>query len=617
MGISTNSLAPTSSSTSLYTSYIPPKIASLFTKINLIYSLCIAASVYFAYQCFYNLQRTYQLKHHNTDLLDQNLKFLKYKALLEEAKSGENAQAQLDNWEAVVTSITDESFSLRKDCLLAELAQHYVKDAPARSYSIAKKLSIPSRKVEIIASIQQLHKDFDWTDLHLLFDQNFEETLLQTDTSSTSKDTLEENIDQLLKFVSAFSKMREALLDQFTRKALTTENSPSKQKPSLKRLGKCRKKCIERALDYAKQLPDILSRVQAFCKIAERCESFEDRKGKNSALTSAQELLNENRADVNLIQARLFLANTYSSFGKNQEMDQELNKVREVFEGEIPLPAIKELHSLAQLLTAPEMESIIEKTMAVLDKDSLDATTVKDRAMGFLSIASIYGEGLLSDADAKTKIINSAFEAIKKLPEGNHGDVKFKGNQLIRLIGCCDDNKQALEIWKELESLYDRCPKDEPVFNAKSMLGYAILSSQDELEVVKEKLVEFAKKVLSHARDATRDRYDRFDDIISISKLPSQTLEGRKALLQEAESLLREETDPNNYGYTRGLKTFLEEYLDVYEGRECREKAVALLNDYQDRQARSSLVTAIFMGGALFLMCFSSWQSLYGRVTSL
>jgi hypothetical protein len=581
---SAHALTSTNSATALSTAFIPTETTSLFARINFIFCLQMLALAVWIPQCLSNLYKACQLKFHTSFGLNDSFKILKCQALLNEAKSSKNAKPLLQKCESLLASITDKSSSQK---LLLELAQYYAKNDPNRSYEMAQQLSSSRSLLHAAQSLQKVHPNFDSYKLTVLYARAFQ--------ALSSKSEI---IDSL-ELAEAFYSVRNKLLTN---------------------------QCIEKALRSVNDLSSAIVpiRIQLFCQIYKCYRKIEDQIGADSALTSAQNLLKEKTAPTNLIQARLHLADTFLSLQMFKEMDTEIDEIVKTFEEDIS-PSIENLSLLTQLIRKigkVESSSIykdfqvrpfIEKALQFLEKDSSTEQNAQSRVRVYVKIAELIKEKLSNDDDdgmliafsqkADVELLVKAEKGISKeiqaLPETTAEDISFKGNVLIKFIRLDGaDTAEVLNRLEALEKLYTQySPRDA---REKFNFGGSILSCYNEVieldlltngQELKKRAEAFLKKHLSDIENEEKKETNiKIVWLLNAGDMSNCSPEQKKIFLEAAEALLPQ-LPPHQY--EASLAEIIEKYLKVD-----RQKGVALLENYENRQAKTHFTQALTAGAA-------------------
>jgi hypothetical protein len=534
--------ALTSSTSSLFNAAQSVASTSLFNRIDWVFRLGVVAATLY---CLDNLYRAYQLWQHKSFALDDRFKLAKCHALYAKAQE-ENQPSLLKQCEDLLVSIIHKGVFKDEEKLFLKLAQHYAKTEPEHSYQLAQQLKSADHIFEAALSLKNAEFP-DIERLDALFMQAFNKLAEKQSTG----------FSWLLQFAKAFS-------------------------PNHPRFEGFLAGCVL-SLDLELEQPDIknfpLFKFRAYCQIAQCHYEIGNPTLAESSIESAQKLLNDKIIDVEKIEARLILADTFFSVGNIAKMAEELTKALTLM-GSYSYSTDHDLYFLAKLVNkfekkdhlTPTVESLIEKTLNFVLKDEFFNV---GRARIGLKIASIYQEGLLQETSTKQKALEMAYTDIQSLPED-------KDAYLLQFLSSFyeNDGVKTREIGRKLEGFYSLSDKN-------LSLGKAILKIYNKAGLKEESDAFFQIYLwdLKNKKEAVSDKIDLLTEYgrpIDIDDRPDQI----EAQLKAAEDLLPQTISSSSY------KSALSEIIQGYSYIDA-QKSLQLLENHEKQQLRDCFIPAI------------------------
>jgi hypothetical protein len=539
---------------------IPSKLDSLLSRVDLLFGLFIATVTSY---CAYHVVRCYQFISNPSFQLDNNLKVVKCKMLLDEVKAKlsndatANVTPLLQQCEALQRSITDgPAFSPEQKTILRQLVEHYSKIDSQHAYQLALSLTADHDIFNATASIKHADPTFDRDQLSSLLQKVFQPTRILTKWA--------------LKYARAFHSLQK---DEFTQQALAR----AKEFPS----------------DW-----DTSTKVQALCDIAITYKKLGDLTEFESFMKHAQQLCSLITPPTDCIRAHLALANTLFSYQEYEKMDEVLAVV---FAKVTSLPLSqtqKEACSLAMLLkkisTTDEVSSkfknvradyIINK--AFEDLGRLIIPNAEKRAEIYLAFASAYDQ--LEMQDEKQIALRYAMQAIESLPESTATEIESKFD-LLETVSFfkqvpSDLQKKVLQL---LEKHYSQSTFHDLSSDKQTIAGM-ILGFCNNNNLTEESKTFFN----SYLSDIKNQKKDASGKIITLAlqaglRVDNLNLEQRKLMLEAAEGFI---SKVPSHSYAHLISLIVNAYRKVGN----RQKSQELLNNYARRQAVGYLGSAAIL----------------------
>ncbi len=563
---------------------------SLLRRINWTFAFKAAYLTAGVAYCVHHLYQAYQLTQHTSFGLDDRFKLAKCQALFAEAQEKDfaNAKPLLQQCEDLLASIpANKTFSYDKNRFLVELAQYYAAHDPEHSYQMALNLSSSHELLRVARSIKQA-PNFDTGRLNDLFVRAYTTTIQEYNQPGCLILSMKQH--EMLEFAKIFHSLNNLELSS---------------------------ECMTKALELANAEVNDLARFRAFCQIVRYCKEIGNEDQMRSSIEAVQVLLNDKAVGVDAIEARLNLASIFFFLENFSRMDQELGKVVSLIGENDPLTTVKNLYPLAKLISILrknektqsafkdfEVEPLIEGALTALGEDRRNPLSATDRVEAYLGIASIYQEKLLNTPAEKNKVLNKALQEIQNLPENTDEEVNSKIDLLMRLsYHCKNDVDTTRQIILSLENFYDRCPGEFDHTSSlrweKPSFGKQILRLYNKANL-QERAAVFFQKYLSDLQKTKRDK-DIFNKISRLVTYASHNVgvdgydnvDQTRAQLKAAEALLSQIT--SSISYEHACSMIIQGYLQTD-----RQKGLELLENYENQQARSCVISAIaipiFMG---------------------
>ncbi len=420
-GVSLNSIAP------VFSSSISSMFHALASKVNGVFGLYLAAV---GSLCVYHAYQGYQFFMNPSSQLDDRLKIVKCKILLNDIQNcledtdvnnksllfQEDLTALVKECEALHNSMTKKDPSVSKG-----LFEYYLKKDPEQAYQIAEGFSSEVLLFDAFQSLHQANPEFDREKLSSLLNKAYAAYPMRPFYG----------VKRLLEYVKLAQSLGENEL---------------------------KNKVLQRAINVATELGVGLAQANAWCEIVKVCKDLgiDERSYLTRQFFSFLEQAKKASEDANLPKVDLFKAHlthakAYFLCGPNDKT--VLDPAYKLF--------CQGIHQDADLLASLYAELGANKLAEqILDRafKALKHTPNVD-PIAYLRLANAYLKPNVCLTSYKAnKALGYAFEAIERLPENTDEEINSIVSLLEQVI-CWEEMLEGLVpgVVKSLEQLYNKC----------------------------------------------------------------------------------------------------------------------------------------------------------------
>lgn len=524
---------------------------SLTSKINGAFGLFLAGVGSF---CIYHAVRSYQYFMNPSSQLDDGLKVVKCKILLQEIKNQLKKDTNADVTALVIecaelhNSLVEKSADVSLDLFIC-----YAKRDPDTAFNSA--LGLSSEK-ELFSACQIIHKanpEFDREKLSSLLNKAYEAHINQKGQ------------------ISSFQKVKGLL--EYVKLAHSIDTNSELKNTALKE-----------AMDFATKCEDGLAQADAWCEIGKVCQDLgiDESVWKGSQFISFLDQAKQTSEsavipDSDSYKAHLTLAKSQHLYGEdnNDALGKAFNLLYQGVHQDADLLA----SAYAEIGRADIAEQILTDTLKTHRNAKINDPNT------YLRLANAFHKQVFQTHASVT--LGYAFEAIKCLPESTDEEINSKVG-LLEQVSRCEAMSEVLaqDVLESLVQLYNDCSFGDLT---KKRITFSIFDfcKKNNLAQASQSFFE------AYLSGLTKSNLSAFDKVNELAHFKTRSLtdEQRTRMIEAAEGFVSQAPSCNE---VLANTIIAEAYLDVNPA-----KSRELLDNYAKSQAKGHLLQAVAMPIAL------------------